>query len=152
MRIACKKSRSVSKQSTNDEILPINQQVRAMKAMFSLQQAEKLLQSILHCSCVQFCWQYLHPLAFILVHVSSDFMHKFSWKLRFICISCEIIIIIIEQDRMDGTFCGFSLQQRQQFLQRAKELDVCNIDMEASCFTALCQRAKLTGEFSNLNI
>ncbi|KRX33469.1 hypothetical protein T06_11527 [Trichinella sp. T6] len=45
---------------------------------------------------------------------------------------------------MDGTFCGFSLQQRQQFLQRAKELDVCNIDMEASCFTALCQRAKLT--------
>ncbi|XP_003378138.1 hypothetical protein Tsp_02325 [Trichinella spiralis] len=84
MRIACKKSRSVSKQSTNDEILPINQQVRAMKAMFSLQQAEKLLQSILHCSCVQFCWQYLHSLAFILVHVSSDFMHKTRSNGRYI--------------------------------------------------------------------
>ncbi|KRX83231.1 hypothetical protein T06_6954 [Trichinella sp. T6] len=57
-----------------------------------------------------------------------------------------------KQDRMVGTFCAFSLQQRQQFLQRAKELDVCNIDMEASCFTAFCQRAKLTAEFSNLNI
>ncbi|KAL1231009.1 Uridine phosphorylase [Trichinella spiralis] len=45
---------------------------------------------------------------------------------------------------MDGTFCAFSLQRRRQFLQRAKELDVCNIDMEASCFTAFCQRAKLT--------
>ncbi|KRY40153.1 putative protein phosphatase 2C T23F11.1 [Trichinella spiralis] len=52
--------------------------------------------------------------------------------------------ICIKQDRMDGTFCAFSLQQRRQFLQRAKELDVCNIDMEASCFTAFCQRAKLT--------
>ncbi|KRX26008.1 hypothetical protein T07_14366 [Trichinella nelsoni] len=45
---------------------------------------------------------------------------------------------------MDGTFCAFSLQQRQQFLQRTRELNVCNIDMEASCFTAFCQRAKLT--------
>ncbi|KRX67805.1 Uridine phosphorylase 2 [Trichinella sp. T9] len=51
---------------------------------------------------------------------------------------------------MDGTFCAFSLQQRQQFLQRAKELDVCNIDMEASCFTAFCQRAKLTGTTVNV--
>ncbi|KRY01870.1 Uridine phosphorylase 2 [Trichinella pseudospiralis] len=45
---------------------------------------------------------------------------------------------------MDGAFCAFSLQQRQQFLQRAKELGICNIDMEASCFSAFCRRAKLT--------
>lgn len=46
------------------------------------------------------------------------------------------------QARLDGAFCSYSEKDKQDYLNRANEAGVCNIEMESSVFAAMC---KLSG-------
>ncbi|XP_037310269.1 uridine phosphorylase 1 [Pungitius pungitius] len=46
------------------------------------------------------------------------------------------------QARLDGAFCSYSVKDKQEYLNRASEAGVCNIEMESSVFAAMC---KLSG-------
>nr|XP_040021331.1 uridine phosphorylase 1 isoform X1 [Gasterosteus aculeatus aculeatus] len=46
------------------------------------------------------------------------------------------------QARLDGAFCSYSLKDKQDYLNKASEAGVCNIEMESSVFAAMC---KLSG-------
>ncbi|KAM6995735.1 uridine phosphorylase 1 [Tautogolabrus adspersus] len=46
------------------------------------------------------------------------------------------------QARLDGAFCSYTETDKQDFLNRANEAGVCNIEMESSVFAAMC---KLSG-------
>lgn len=46
------------------------------------------------------------------------------------------------QARLDGAFCSYSEKDKQDYLSRANEAGVCNIEMESSVFAAMC---KLSG-------
>lgn len=45
------------------------------------------------------------------------------------------------QGRADGAFCDFSLEDRQDYLNKLKQAGVVNIEMEANAFAALCHKA-----------
>ncbi|KAM9783229.1 uridine phosphorylase 1 [Neosynchiropus ocellatus] len=47
------------------------------------------------------------------------------------------------QGRLDGAFCPFSEQDKQEYLQRAREAGVRNIEMESTVFAAMCRRGGL---------
>ncbi|XP_029359385.1 uridine phosphorylase 1-like isoform X3 [Echeneis naucrates] len=46
------------------------------------------------------------------------------------------------QARLDGAFCSYTEEDKQAYLNKAKEAGVCNIEMESSAFAAMC---KLSG-------
>ncbi|XP_059194677.1 uridine phosphorylase 1 [Centropristis striata] len=46
------------------------------------------------------------------------------------------------QARLDGAFCSYSEQDKQDYLNKAREAGICNIEMESSVFAAMC---KLSG-------
>uniref|UniRef100_A0A3P9Q9W6 Uridine phosphorylase n=1 Tax=Poecilia reticulata TaxID=8081 RepID=A0A3P9Q9W6_POERE len=46
------------------------------------------------------------------------------------------------QARLDGAFCSYTEADKQEYLLKAKEAEVCNIEMESSVFAAMC---KLSG-------
>ncbi|KAE8288737.1 Uridine phosphorylase 1 [Larimichthys crocea] len=46
------------------------------------------------------------------------------------------------QARLDGAFCSYSEQDKRDYLNKAYEAGVCNIEMESSVFAAMC---KLSG-------
>lgn len=46
------------------------------------------------------------------------------------------------QARLDGAFCSYTEKDKQDYLNRANEAGVCNIEMESSVFAAMC---KLSG-------
>ncbi|GLD63450.1 uridine phosphorylase 1-like protein [Lates japonicus] len=46
------------------------------------------------------------------------------------------------QARLDGAFCSYTEKDKQDYLSKAKEARVCNIEMESSVFAAMC---KLSG-------
>ncbi|KAK5618277.1 hypothetical protein CRENBAI_020009 [Crenichthys baileyi] len=46
------------------------------------------------------------------------------------------------QARLDGAFCSYTEADKQEYLIKAKEAGVCNIEMESSVFAAMC---KLSG-------
>ncbi|XP_032413492.1 uridine phosphorylase 1 isoform X2 [Xiphophorus hellerii] len=46
------------------------------------------------------------------------------------------------QARLDGAFCSYTEAEKQEYLLKAKEAGVCNIEMESSVFAAMC---KLSG-------
>ncbi|KAF6739644.1 Uridine phosphorylase 1 [Oryzias melastigma] len=46
------------------------------------------------------------------------------------------------QARLDGAFCSYSEKDKRDYLIKAKEAGVCNIEMESSVFSAMC---KLSG-------
>ncbi|XP_007572742.1 uridine phosphorylase 1 [Poecilia formosa] len=46
------------------------------------------------------------------------------------------------QARLDGAFCSYTETDKQEYLLKAKEAEVCNIEMESSVFAAMC---KLSG-------
>lgn len=45
------------------------------------------------------------------------------------------------QGRLDGAFCGYTLDDKLKFLQKVYEAGVRNIEMESVCFAAMCNRA-----------
>nr|XP_039254524.1 uridine phosphorylase 1-like [Styela clava] len=48
------------------------------------------------------------------------------------------------QCRLDGAFCDYSDEDKMNFLKRAnQELGVKNIEMESTCFSAMCNRANV---------
>uniref|UniRef100_A0A3P9M9I1 Uridine phosphorylase 1 n=1 Tax=Oryzias latipes TaxID=8090 RepID=A0A3P9M9I1_ORYLA len=42
------------------------------------------------------------------------------------------------QARLDGAFCSYSEKDKQDYLIKAREAGVCNIEMESSVFSAMC--------------
>ncbi|XP_056141632.1 uridine phosphorylase 1 isoform X3 [Lampris incognitus] len=46
------------------------------------------------------------------------------------------------QARLDGAFCSYSEKDKQEYLTKAYDAGVCNIEMESSVFAAMC---KLSG-------
>lgn len=49
------------------------------------------------------------------------------------------------QARLDGAFCSYSEKEKQDYLNRANEAGVCNIEMESSVFAAMCKLSGLRG-------
>lgn len=49
------------------------------------------------------------------------------------------------QARLDGAFCSYSEKDKQDYLNRANEAGVCNIEMESSVFAAMCKLSGLRG-------
>lgn len=47
------------------------------------------------------------------------------------------------QGRLDGAFCEYSLAEKLEYLNKAHENGVKNIEMESSCFAAVCKRANV---------
>lgn len=46
------------------------------------------------------------------------------------------------QGRLDGAFCSYTEKDKQEYLNKANQAGVCNIEMESSVFAAMC---KLSG-------
>ncbi|KAI8495707.1 Uridine phosphorylase 1 [Branchiostoma belcheri] len=46
-----------------------------------------------------------------------------------------------EQGRLDGAFCDYTEEDKLQYLQKARDAGVRNIEMESLCFAALCKNA-----------
>jgi len=46
-----------------------------------------------------------------------------------------------EQFRLDGAFCEINEQRKMDFLKRAHENGIANIEMESACFTTVCHHA-----------
>lgn len=49
------------------------------------------------------------------------------------------------QARLDGAFCSYSEKDKQDYLNKANEAGVCNIEMESSVFAAMCKLSGLRG-------
>ena len=45
------------------------------------------------------------------------------------------------QARLDGAFCDYEEKHKMSYLQEIHKSGVCNIEMESSCFAAMCRRA-----------
>ena len=50
-------------------------------------------------------------------------------------------ISILGQARLDGAFCGYTAEDKYEYLIKLKEAGVSNIEMEATCFAALTHMA-----------
>lgn len=50
------------------------------------------------------------------------------------------------QARLDGAFCSYSEKDKRDYLIKAKEAGVCNIEMESSVFSAMCKLSGLRGK------
>lgn len=48
------------------------------------------------------------------------------------------------QARLDGAFCSYTEEDKQDYLMKAKEAGVCNIEMESSVFAAMCKLSGLS--------
>lgn len=49
------------------------------------------------------------------------------------------------QARLDGAFCSYTEKDKQDYLKKADEAGVCNIEMESSVFAAMCKLSGLRG-------
>ncbi|XP_016893270.1 uridine phosphorylase 1 isoform X2 [Cynoglossus semilaevis] len=47
------------------------------------------------------------------------------------------------QARLDGAFCSYTEKDKQEYLHKAKEAGVCNIEMEATAVAAMCNLSGL---------
>ena len=50
------------------------------------------------------------------------------------------------QARLDGAFCSYTEKDKQDYLNKASEAGVCNIEMESSVFAAMCKLSGLRGK------
>lgn len=50
------------------------------------------------------------------------------------------------QARLDGAFCSYTEKDKQDYLTKASEAGVCNIEMESSVFAAMCKMSGLRGK------
>lgn len=68
------------------------------------------------------------------------------------CISCQFFVRILYpynhpgQARLDGAFCSYTEKDKQEYLSKAHEAGVCNIEMESSVFAAMCKLSGLRGK------
>eukprot|EP01135_Chromosphaera_perkinsii_P004011 Nk52_evm24s266 gene=Nk52_evmTU24s266 len=49
------------------------------------------------------------------------------------------------QGRLDGALCDYTKEEKMQYLERAKECGVLNIEMESLVFASFCNRSKVRG-------
>ena len=49
------------------------------------------------------------------------------------------------QARLDGAFCSYTEKDKQDYLKRANEAGVCNIEMESTVLAAMCKLSGLRG-------
>lgn len=49
------------------------------------------------------------------------------------------------QARLDGAFCSYTEEDKQEYLRKARDAGVCNIEMESSVFAAMCKMSGLKG-------
>ncbi|TNN22943.1 Uridine phosphorylase 1 [Liparis tanakae] len=47
------------------------------------------------------------------------------------------------QARLDGAFCAYTEKDKQDYLNKACEAGICNIEMESSVFAAMCRLSGL---------
>ncbi|CAG11963.1 unnamed protein product, partial [Tetraodon nigroviridis] len=47
------------------------------------------------------------------------------------------------QARLDGAFCSYTEEDKQEYLKRARDAGVCNIEMESSVFATMCKMSGL---------
>ncbi|XP_071326567.1 uridine phosphorylase 1-like [Trachinotus anak] len=47
------------------------------------------------------------------------------------------------QARLDGAFCSYTEKDKQEYLSKAKEAGICNIEMESTVFAAMCKMSGL---------
>lgn len=50
------------------------------------------------------------------------------------------------QARLDGAFCSYTEKDKQDYLKKACEAGICNIEMESSVFAAMCKMSGLRGK------
>ena len=51
------------------------------------------------------------------------------------------LVFVSGQARLDGAFCGYTPEDKYEYLLQLKEAGVSNIEMEATCFAALTHMA-----------
>lgn len=56
------------------------------------------------------------------------------------------------QGRLDGALCSFSQEEKLEYLRKAYEAGVRNIEMESTVFAAMCRVCGLKGTFLNNKI
>lgn len=49
------------------------------------------------------------------------------------------------QARLDGAFCSYTEEDKLDYLRKARDVGVCNIEMESSVFAAMCKMSGLKG-------
>lgn len=49
------------------------------------------------------------------------------------------------QGRLDGAFCSYTEKDKLDYLRKARDAGVCNIEMESSVFAAMCKMSGLKG-------
>ena len=64
----------------------------------------------------------------------------------------SIFTICAGQARLDGAFCSYTEEDKQDYLKRASQAGVCNIEMESSVFAAMCKLSGLRGKRNQHNL
>lgn len=75
--------------------------------------------------------------------------HIIQWQL----IHCDVCFAVslsplsngAGQARLDGAFCSYTEEDKQDYLRKARDAGVCNIEMESSVFAAMCKMSGLKG-------
>lgn len=49
------------------------------------------------------------------------------------------------QGRLDGAFCSYTERDKLDYLRKARDAGVCNIEMESSVFASMCKMSGLKG-------
>lgn len=76
--------------------------------------------------------------------VSMYEVYVYVWIRCFIhvCLPC-----LSGQARLDGAFCSYTEEDKQNYLKEAYAAGVRNIEMESSVFAAMCKLSGLKGRF-----
>lgn len=54
------------------------------------------------------------------------------------------------QGRLDGALCSFSTEEKLEYLKKAHEAGIKNIEMESTVFAAMCRVCNLKGALRTL--
>lgn len=65
--------------------------------------------------------------------------------LHFLVISDITSCSTIGQGRLDGALCSFSTEEKLDYLRKAHEAGIKNIEMESTVFAAMCRVCNLKG-------
>lgn len=70
-------------------------------------------------------------------------MTELSCTLHFLTNPC--LPLCVGQGRLDGALCSFSHEEKLEYLRKAYEAGVRNIEMESTVFAAMCRVCGLKG-------
>lgn len=69
-------------------------------------------------------------------------MRRAGQKVQVVIILC---CVSLGQGRLDGALCSFSHEEKLEYLRKAYEAGVRNIEMESTVFAAMCRVCGLKG-------